>query len=297
MLDIFKIDQKTFNKTPYFLRQHLLFPYMSGANFMLRIMYANPAARDRAFSRYPLSTEQVIHPEKYISTDRDDPTSFTLPDFSAKLGPGWKATLQNVFGEFQIRTYFEYWREWEAGREAAEGWDGDRYTLYRSGDDYLLLWVSVWDSEEDAAEFFAKLSEVLGEKRYRQQFAGSPRVGDEFILKPAEEAGTQPDLHLRFRKERDVVITSISNSQEANDIIARFDDLLIRATRGEGVALADDGDSETTEPAPIAEDEATTPPEMSEDEATTGSRALADDVTTAPAVSDEPSTETRIESP
>jgi len=41
----------------------------------------------------------------------------------------------------------------EAAARAAAGWDGDRAALYVGKDDELLVWLSVWDSPADAAEF------------------------------------------------------------------------------------------------------------------------------------------------
>ena len=34
-----------------------------------------------------------------------------------------------------------------------EGWNGDRYLAARCGGRRELLWLTVWDSEADAAEF------------------------------------------------------------------------------------------------------------------------------------------------
>ena len=40
------------------------------------------------------------------------------------------------------------------GKSAAAGWDGDRYAVFEGQSNRLgLVWVSTWDSEDDAREF------------------------------------------------------------------------------------------------------------------------------------------------
>ena len=42
----------------------------------------------------------------------------------------------------------------EQGPKAAAGWDGDRYAVFEGPDEKLgLVWLSTWDSEDDAREF------------------------------------------------------------------------------------------------------------------------------------------------
>ena len=40
------------------------------------------------------------------------------------------------------------------GKAAAAGWDGDRYAVFEGPEGRLgLVWLSTWDSEDDAREF------------------------------------------------------------------------------------------------------------------------------------------------
>src|SRR5205814_340950 len=153
--------------------QELMFPYLSGANFLMKLTYSDEKLRDDAFRSFPLSTEQIIHPEKYTVSDRDDPVSFSLPNLSARIGNAWKLSFTNVMGELQIRLLFENWREWDEARIASEGWGGDQYAVYRNGDKYLFLWMTLWDTEDDADEFFRDLSDLMRTKIYRREFAGA----------------------------------------------------------------------------------------------------------------------------
>jgi hypothetical protein len=52
----------------------------------------------------------------------------------------------------------------ESATEAAAGWDGDRYSVWANGDDDVVLWRTVWDSEADATEFAQALQASEGER-------------------------------------------------------------------------------------------------------------------------------------
>src|SRR5829696_718187 len=76
------------NAPPY-LRDTATFPYQDGPAFATRLLASGGyAAIDAAFAAPPDSTEQVIHPDKYIA--REPPIEVRLPgDVPAALGSGW----------------------------------------------------------------------------------------------------------------------------------------------------------------------------------------------------------------
>jgi hypothetical protein len=221
LIDVFMIDQSALNRAPEFLRQYLLFPYLSGANFTLQLMYSRPSTRDRVFSSPPVSTEQIIHPSKYSGGDRDEPTSFSLPDIASRLGGKWEMAFENSFGEFQIRALFENWREWETGRAVSEGWGGDRYALCRRGGNYYFAWVSAWDSDEDAKEFFLGISELMRGKRYGEFFGSTAFGGDGKTRLLSQEA--EPGVCLRFHLAGKCVLVEIADQVST---VARADSFL-----------------------------------------------------------------------
>ncbi len=232
LVDVFSVDQAALNRAPEFLRQQLMFPYLSGANFMQMVGFADPGNRDRAFRELPRSTEQIIHPEKFYTGDRDEPTSFSLPDLAPILGSGWKRAMTNVMGEFQIRTLFEAWRQWDEGTRVSEGWGGDRYALYRRGDSYLFAWASAWDTEDDAQEFFTGLSNLLRSKRFRDDFNGED-YDDKPGLRAFSSGGEKSDLgiYLRFVRTRNSVVVLLSNSRSAYARAGEIEGLLMSAVR------------------------------------------------------------------
>jgi len=144
---------------PPYLRDSLLFPYQEGQLFVSELhARGGNAAIDAAFSDPPESSEQILHPEKYMQTPRDRPQTVT---FTFKPEPEWKKIHQNVVGELGIRALLEESLSPEKAQRASAGWGGDAYVLYSAGNDrWVLVWQTVWDTERDAREFFDAMEEL-----------------------------------------------------------------------------------------------------------------------------------------
>ncbi len=147
-----QVSSEKLGNAPPIISESLLFPYDAGARFVTSLR-RNGAWRtvDAAYKDPPKSTEQILHPEKY--TNRDAPTSVTVPDLGAVLGDGWAKLETNLFGEFQTRVLLEGQLDDAVARDAAEGWDGDQFVLWGKGEEDVVVWQTVWDSEEDAEQF------------------------------------------------------------------------------------------------------------------------------------------------
>jgi hypothetical protein len=135
-------------EAPVILSETMIFPYLRGLVFCAYLTNDGGwKALDAAYREPPLSTEQVLHPEKY-SAKPDPPTLVDLGPIDA--GCGWTEAGRNVLGEMQIGVMLRR----HGGKAAAEGWDGDRFAVFEGPDDRLgLAWLSTWDSEDDAREF------------------------------------------------------------------------------------------------------------------------------------------------
>jgi hypothetical protein len=75
---------------PAVIRQSMLFPYEQGLRFV-RALYAQGGwdAVNDAYRDPPTSTEQLLHPERYLGA-RDQPQKVELADLSGRLGGGWR---------------------------------------------------------------------------------------------------------------------------------------------------------------------------------------------------------------
>lgn len=157
------------NDMPLILEKTLTFPYYAGSIFVNAIKKENWKSVNRAYSDPPLSTEQVLHPEKYYE-EQDNPTELNVPKLSEILGEDWNLLENNTMGEYSIGVLFLEFlgseSDIERNVEAREGWDGDFYKTYHKENDNSLglTWFTTWDTQEDAAEFKKRYLKILKEK-------------------------------------------------------------------------------------------------------------------------------------
>lgn len=159
---------EVFATAPQYLRDWLFFPYTYGMNFMQvyrgRHTWAEVA---KLYADPPRSTEQIIHPEKYLA-ERDEPAVLKRGNRPFELRRFGKRIYANVLGEFGTYLLLKEFIDESTAQRGAEGWDGDTLELYESRSGKLALVLnSVWDSEKDAVEFLDAYRKVV-EKKYPQ---------------------------------------------------------------------------------------------------------------------------------
>jgi len=134
----------------------VLFPYREGARFAAALLEAGwwPSV-NAVYLDPPISSEQILHPTKYIEEPRDVPRAVSLPDLGADLEQGWRVVAQDVLGELVLRAHLDYYLvSTPEAVSAAEGWDGDLAVLWQDEENREVLAIrSVWDSSEDATQF------------------------------------------------------------------------------------------------------------------------------------------------
>ncbi|MEF8777153.1 MAG: Hvo_1808 family surface protein [Haloarculaceae archaeon] len=145
----------------------ILQPYVTGPGFVESVRSTSGWTGVNAlYERFPESTEQVLHPEKYPD---ESPEAVTVADRS---NDEWERfdvdPVGDTLGEASIFAMVEHngVREGTTGRysfqdEASAGWGGDTLVPYQDGDRYGYVWKTVWDTREDAREFRATYGEVL----------------------------------------------------------------------------------------------------------------------------------------
>jgi hypothetical protein len=152
---------------PMYIQQILLFPYGYGASFLQKAWKNNPGweSINKIYSDLPVSTEQIIHPEKYFSV-RDDPKPVSALDPAARLGRDWKVVYQNVLGEFSLGLLLNLQLTEEHSRKSVSGWGGDEVMYLENGAGRDAAFVNtVWDTEEVAEKFFLAMDEWF-QKRF-----------------------------------------------------------------------------------------------------------------------------------
>ena len=163
-------DSPVFDASPYVLQQSLLFPYDQGTTLVNTLLVSGEwEGVNNAFREAPVSTEQVLHPEKYL--EGESPATVSLPEVATALGQGWEVKYDDVMGEFFLKTYLETRTRADLASRAAEGWGGDRFNLMAGpqGEQALVVLLA-WDSKRDAQEFFDALD--LLRQRSRRRLPG-----------------------------------------------------------------------------------------------------------------------------
>jgi len=224
------------------MRESLIFPYLQGSEWATQVyrkggwnMVSN------AFTRLPLSSEQILHAEKYFDYER--PIKIVLPDVTSLLNGTSQQTAnskQQTAGDIQPsmarrqrsagtagvppasrrarvsrvqttprpqlptanspsptvpwhRIESDVNGEWTyylildqflsapiESKRAAAGWAGDRYGLYEGPNGQVFLsQLTVWDTENDAHEFFDAYV-----KRTELRYPGAKRI---------DSAGAKPE--------------------------------------------------------------------------------------------------------
>jgi hypothetical protein len=180
------MDQQKLETAPAAIRDSLLFPYLQGVAFLQALggrtrqhpdaspdRMLEPSWRNDLFLAPPISTEQILHPEKYLANEK--PASIAPPATGADDGP---YVARDTLGEFGIRMALEATLDADRAAQAAAGWNGDRLLVTEdaAGHRRTLHWVTRWDSPRDAEEFASALADALA-KRFGKAGLAWAKVG------------------------------------------------------------------------------------------------------------------------
>jgi hypothetical protein len=158
--------KKQLDAVPLYVRESLLFPYDQSIALITDLLREHPGSFkgiDDAFKDPPQSTEQILHPEKYLDQPRDLPKPVTLPPLTSTLGAGWTQRDTDTMGEFDLGVMLrDNGVDTATADKAAAGWGGGRYALYQNGDAALVILGTLWDTGKDATEFNNAMRTSLG---------------------------------------------------------------------------------------------------------------------------------------
>ena len=156
-------------QAPRIISETFGWEYSAGSGFAFRLYLENGFdAINEAFQEPPRSTEQIIHPEKYLA--REEPHIVGLPDdLAAALGGGWSQHDTGVLGELLTNVHLNTFLTDQMAKDASEGWGGDRYVLLEDDQARTLLAMRFsWDTLADAAEFYQAYIDFVVEKSQGQ---------------------------------------------------------------------------------------------------------------------------------
>jgi hypothetical protein len=183
-----------FARAPLVVREALIFPYLDGAEFMHWWDTSGPKDTLPYGPRMPVSTEQILHPERYARGDTPVPLEFP---------PDTGVVYEDALGENEIRVLLAAL----AGSDEVQtvvpiGWGGDRFRVYEVPGGPALVWYVVWDDQRSADRFLRGAGPALrrtARPGYRAALDSLPvggRPGTRYVLAPAAWArwGAVPGL-------------------------------------------------------------------------------------------------------
>lgn len=134
-------------EVPSIIKRAALSPYIDGLAFVNELRRSGGwKLVDKVWADPPRSTEQLLHPEKHAA--KETWRTFAAP---AAPRPECEIVYEDVVGEQGLRILFEEWVPSQDAAAAAEGWNGDRATVFRCGNDYGLFWRIAYDEPGESA--------------------------------------------------------------------------------------------------------------------------------------------------
>jgi hypothetical protein len=195
-----------FDNAPLYLRLTLVFPYTKGMLFQ-NAVYDRDGTNgfSEVFLKPPLSTQQILHPEKYFSGVK--PTEPELPE--PHLAKGYKSLVGGSLGELEHTIMLEQYSGKASAAEIAPHWRGCAFDLLenKKAGRTVLLYAAEWDSEDAARQYFAAYRRQLSKKW--KQMAVSSETADSIT-------GTGDDGRFELRR-KGATVTSMEGLPPAID--------------------------------------------------------------------------------
>jgi hypothetical protein len=154
-----------FTNAPLYLRESLVFPYNQGMRFQDALFHKHgQPSFDEVFSRPPVSTQQILHPDEYVAGRK--PTEPEPPSLATELGKDarqFRVLAEGSLGEFDHSVLLRQYLTEKEGTQASSHWRGGSYRLLEhKRDKYpVLAYGSDWDSPDSARTFFLLYQRVL----------------------------------------------------------------------------------------------------------------------------------------
>ena len=167
---------------PEWMVQQLEFPYLAGSAWVSGLWASGGwDAVNAAYDQPPASTEQVLHPEKYVSGEQ--PADVPDPDVAAVMGSGWTTVESSTVGEAMLGIWLGALGVSQSDAEvAAAGWGGDRLSVASGpNDEWGMAWRIEWDTTAQADEFDEAYSQITADLPFVTR-ATSTANGDTLIL-------------------------------------------------------------------------------------------------------------------
>ena len=223
-----------FEGSPLYIRTTLIFPYSAGMMFQqAAVDKEGKEAFAVVFRRPPISTQQILHPDKYFAGVKP-----ALPDLPKPADTrGYKGLIGGTFGELDHQVLLEQFAGKATAENLAPHWRGGQYELMenRKKKRVILLYASQWDTARAARLYFLAYRKALAGKWKKMEVTsetadtlkGHGDDGD-FLLKldgavVTSMEGLEPEMQASAtRSDPAGVKTSASTPAESRAALSRW---------------------------------------------------------------------------
>jgi hypothetical protein len=144
---------------PPFIVGTELWPYTAGQTFITALRRRGGLAEvNAALQHLPVSTAQVIHPERYPSVR---PVPVNVPELARRLGPDYHDIDVMTVGEQFLDQMFQLRLDDSAAAGATDGWAGGIYRAWSNGPHTAVVLATAWTSPGDAQAFAQAMQDWL----------------------------------------------------------------------------------------------------------------------------------------
>lgn len=152
--------------SPLYMRASLLFPYMAGLKFQQAVVekYGNDAFK-RVFSDPPLNSQQILHPELYLTG-----AIVRQPELPEIAGiKRYRTVNSGTVGEFDHSVLVEQYVNKQEAEKLSPHWRAGAFRLLedKKSSRLVLLYASDWDDAASAQKMYASYRSVLRGKNKR----------------------------------------------------------------------------------------------------------------------------------
>jgi len=156
-------DYPVLKASPLYIQRSLLFPYSEGTLFFDAVYRKlGNAAFSAVFTDAPVDSAQIIHPDRYFSHIK--PAKPDLPKLSLMNATG--EITSGSLGEFDHEILLTQYVGAADAARLAPHLRGGQFKILSTGKEHkpVLQYMSQWDSEHAAGDFFSAYERILKAK-------------------------------------------------------------------------------------------------------------------------------------
>ncbi|MGA1822605.1 MAG: hypothetical protein ACMUIG_08755 [Thermoplasmatota archaeon] len=159
------LDGLQYGESSPILSEINYFPYEGGEEFVGRIYDEGGwDAVDRLYTdKPPLSTEQILHYDKYVSYEKPEEITFTPPS------PDLDLKFSTTAGEKLIMEMLHGYGMAYPDIDGDNGWSGDRFFYYEDGSDFMSVFITSWDDQRTNDDYRADMENWIEYEGYESE--------------------------------------------------------------------------------------------------------------------------------